>query len=199
MKTFQTKNGTELPLINLKGKDYLQVQHRLVWFREERPTWSIETDYIASDDKSSFAKATVRDEAGRIIATAHKFEEKAHFQDHKEKSETGAIGRALALIGYGTQFAPEIEEGERIVDAPVCRPIAQPEIKNVTVASNVTGFDYVIPFGKKFKGRKLSEVDEQEVRGYLAWLEAQANKDGKPMSQEVESLVDAVDRFYGSM
>ena len=31
---------------------------------------------------------------------------------------TGSIGRALAALGFGTQFAPEFDEGERIVDSP---------------------------------------------------------------------------------
>ncbi len=31
---------------------------------------------------------------------------------------TGSIGRALAAAGYGTQFAPELEEGERLADSP---------------------------------------------------------------------------------
>lgn len=31
---------------------------------------------------------------------------------------TGAIGRALAMCGYGTQFAPELEEGPRLADSP---------------------------------------------------------------------------------
>ncbi len=31
---------------------------------------------------------------------------------------TGAVGRALAYCGYGTQFAPELEEGNRLADAP---------------------------------------------------------------------------------
>lgn len=34
---------------------------------------------------------------------------------------TGAIGRALAMIGFGTQFAPEFDEEQRIVDSPVDR------------------------------------------------------------------------------
>ncbi|HTD18454.1 MAG TPA: hypothetical protein VK667_02885, partial [Ktedonobacteraceae bacterium] len=38
-----------------------------------------------------------------------------------EKAETGAIGRALAALGYGTQFAPELNEEHRIVDSPVER------------------------------------------------------------------------------
>ena len=33
-------------LISLKGKDYLQVMWRLVWFREEKPNWSIELSLI---------------------------------------------------------------------------------------------------------------------------------------------------------
>jgi hypothetical protein len=34
---------------------------------------------------------------------------------------SGAIGRALAALGYGTQFAPELDEQHRIVDSPVER------------------------------------------------------------------------------
>lgn len=37
---------------------------------------------------------------------------------------TGAIGRALAALGYGTQFTgDEFDERHRIVDAPVTRPV----------------------------------------------------------------------------
>lgn len=118
--TFRTKKGTELPLLNLRGKDYLQVAHRLVWFREEHPDWSIETEIVENKPEATLSKATIKDEKGRILATAHKFEDKKGFADHREKSETGAIGRALALLGYGTQFcADELDEGERLADAPV--------------------------------------------------------------------------------
>ena len=119
MKTVKTSKGTELPLISLKGKDYLQVAHRLVWFREERPNWSLETDFLTLTDSHAIAKAIVKDEQGRIIATAHKREDKGHFADFLEKAETSAIGRALALVGYGTQFAEELDEESRIVDSPV--------------------------------------------------------------------------------
>lgn len=116
----KTKAGTQLPLIDLKGKPYLQVAHRLVWMREEHQDWSIETE-INGDETVTIAKAIIKDATGRIIATAHKREHKVHFQDHAEKAETGAIGRALALCGYGTQFAPDMDEGDRIVDSPVAR------------------------------------------------------------------------------
>lgn len=118
----KTAKGTELPLLNLKGKDYLEVKYRLVWFREEHPTWSIETEFLSIDERNACARAVLRDETGRIIATSHKAESAGHFPDFMEKAETGAIGRALALIGYGTQFcADELDEGSRIVDAPVAK------------------------------------------------------------------------------
>lgn len=119
--TFTTPKGTRLPLLDLRGKDYLQVAHRLVWFREDHPTWSIETEALTIQPDYAIFLARVKDEAGRVIATGTKHETKQGFFDFIEKAETGAIGRALALCGYGTQFAPELDEGERIVDSPVVR------------------------------------------------------------------------------
>jgi hypothetical protein len=52
------------------------------------------------------------------MATATKMENVRGFPDYLEKSETGAVGRALAFCGYGTQFAPELEESNRLADAP---------------------------------------------------------------------------------
>lgn len=127
MKTFKTKKGTELPLLDLRGKEYLQVAHRLVWFREEHPDWGIQTEFVEKSPTHAIVKSTITNEKGFIMSTAHKAETKQGFADFHEKAETGAIGRALAACGYGTQFAPDLDEGERIVDAPVKRmsgPIA---------------------------------------------------------------------------
>lgn len=121
-KTFTTEAGTELPLIQLKGKDYLQVASRLVWFNEKEKNFAINTDFLKLDDDQSVCRAvvTVIDASGaRRSATATKRETKQDFGDFAEKSETGAIGRALALLGYGTQFATaDLDEGSRIVDSP---------------------------------------------------------------------------------
>lgn len=116
---FTTPKGTVLTMLNLRGKKYLQVASRLLWFREEHPDWGVTTEIVEKSEKHCIAKAVVADGTGRTIATAHKREDMGHFGDFIEKAETGAIGRALALCGYGTQFAEELDEGERIVDAPV--------------------------------------------------------------------------------
>lgn len=109
-------------MMNLKGKEYLQVMWRLVWFREVRPLWSIEPEIIEMDDKHAVFRAVIRDEAGVVKCIGHGSESQRDFGDFIEKAETKAVGRALAMLGYGTQFtASELDEGERIVDSPVAR------------------------------------------------------------------------------
>lgn len=138
------------------SKDYLPVQWRLVWFRSAFPYGSIETEMLHLDldrdtEEEAYAwnaerrksekvtkhakgfvifKATVKDGQGGI-ATGTKSEKAASFGDFIEKAETGAIGRALAALGYGTQFTgDEWDEAHRIVDSPVERQI--PEATNVS-------------------------------------------------------------------
>lgn len=115
-------------LMNLKGKDYLQVMWRLVWFREDKPLWSIETEPVQLTDTGARFRATIKDENGRIVQTGYGSETARDFGDFYEKAETKAVGRALAMLGYGTQFtALELDEGERIVDSPA--EVRKPEQK----------------------------------------------------------------------
>lgn len=109
-------------LIDFKGKQYLQVMWRLVWFREEKPLWSIDTKLEQLADNHAVFSAKISDENGVQKASGYGSESIKDFRDFIEKAETKAIGRALAMLGYGTQFAPELDEGERIVDSPVAIP-----------------------------------------------------------------------------
>lgn len=118
MSVFHTPKGTELPIEDLRGKPYLLVAHRLVWFREECPEHTIETNFVTMTDTFALCRAVIKDESGRILSTAHKFEDKQGFGDFREKAETGSVGRALAMIGYGTQFCSDELDGG-VVDAPL--------------------------------------------------------------------------------
>jgi len=99
--------------------DYLPVAARIAWFRLEHPDWSIITKTLQLANKAVLMKAIIKDANGKVIATARKKETEIGFPDYIEKAETGAVGRALAMCGYGTLQAPEFDEGERIADAPV--------------------------------------------------------------------------------
>ncbi len=214
LRTYRTPKGTELPLLNLRGREYLEVKYRLVWFREEHPDWSIETELLSVTSDSAYARATIKDSTGRVIATSHKFETKRGFPDFIEKAETGAIGRALALVGYGTQFcADELDEGERIVDAPVEPRTAQGEfqeeferaepVRSEPVAAAAASLkdpgEYRIGFGKKYKGLKLRDVPRSDLESYIEWLEANAARKGVPLSEEARFLKVAAERYFGSL
>ena len=99
--------------------DYLPVAARIAWFRKDHPYWSIMTKVEKWGDKAVVMKATIKDMQGTVIVTARKKETEAGFPDYIEKAETGAIGRALAMCGYGTLQAPEFDEQDRLADAPV--------------------------------------------------------------------------------
>jgi hypothetical protein len=208
-RTYKTAKGTELPLLNLKGRDYLEVKFRLVWFREDHPDWSIETEFLSIDAHSACARAVVKDATGRVIATSHKTESESNFPDFMEKAETGAIGRALALIGYGTQFcADELDEGERIVDSPVAKRSEYSQgtsfVPGVSRAASSAHppspgkFDlgeFRINFGKKYLGKSLKDIPRSEIEGYIDWLEKKsAERGGSDLN--VRLLKDAVNRFH---
>ena len=59
LKTVTTPKGTTLPLVNLKGKDYLMVGHRLQWFNETETNFRIETDFLLVNDDQTVARAVV--------------------------------------------------------------------------------------------------------------------------------------------
>jgi hypothetical protein len=142
-------------LIELKSKNgvqqYLEVKFRLVWFREIYPHGTIETELVHLDldreteeevfvwnaEKRRSEKvlkkakgvaifhAVVRDGKGGV-GSGTKMEKAASFPDFCEKAESGAIGRALATLGFGTQFVgDDLSEAHRIVDSPVVPTQAQ--------------------------------------------------------------------------
>lgn len=117
-------------LMDLKGKEYLQVMWRLVWFREDKPDWSIFTELVRCEEGFALFVARIADESGAVKATAYGSETVKDFRDYIEKAETKAVGRALAMLGYGTQFtATELDECDRIVDSPVAKPKPKPAAK----------------------------------------------------------------------
>jgi hypothetical protein len=173
-KTVKTPLGTELPLVNLKGKDYLMVGHRLQWFNEVEKHFDIVTEFLLVTEEQTICKAhiVVRDAEGKVIrqAQATKRETKKDFPDHTEKSETSAIGRALAMLGYGTQFAlADLEEGERLADSPVL------DVKNNKVETKVESAKK--GFGIKKESTNTSVVQPNELKNSLASASVSTSND----------------------
>ncbi|HNA61515.1 MAG TPA: hypothetical protein PKW79_00355 [Rhabdochlamydiaceae bacterium] len=152
-KTFKTPSGTELKLLNLKGKDYLGVAERIHWFREDHPSWTIQTELIHWNEKFTIIKASVLDESGRVLSVGTKSQQADSFDAFIEKAETGAIGRCLANLGYGTLHALELEENPENLKELADSPIAPADA-------------YVLPCGL-LRGSVMQSLSHEELQGIL--------------------------------
>ncbi len=192
-------------LIKLKGRDYLPVAARLIWLNEESERYRIETQFLKLEDTYAVVQATVSllDDSGvpTRSATALKREDLAHFPDFLEKSETGAIGRALGMLGFGTQFAPEFDELEgkieaRVVDSPRTAPEAtravsdapkavakptpraiEPEETQVRPSLAAAGLKPASSLGPPTNKRKPVHNDEPEMARTVAPTDSSTNLD----------------------
>ena len=95
----------KLKTINIKGKDYVEVNERLKYFRKSYPNFSLETEILQCTDAHCVFKATIKDELGRVLASGHAHEVQSSSYINKssfvENCETSAWGRALANFGIG--------------------------------------------------------------------------------------------------
>jgi len=169
VKTEKTKFNPKDWMTDIHGKDYLPVAARLIWFREEHPEWGIQTEIIKEDETHAIMKATICN-GNQTIAQAHKKEDKIGFGDFLEKAETGAIGRALAMCGFGTQFSPDIEEGtQRIVDAPIEKKtpveVTQPQTPAIKSAGEVQRKMYfAVAKSAGYESEKAKEMAKKQFK-----------------------------------
>jgi len=206
-------------------RDYLPVQWRLAWFRSLCPGGTIETEIVHLDldrdtEEEIFVwnnekrrsekvlkhakglvifKAMVSDGKGGI-ATGTKMEKAASFSDWLEKAETGAIGRALAALGYGTQFTgDELDEAHRIVDSPVNRNVVSVNSNGTNSNSSATvRADIVARNGQYSTGTQEVPAEEQDTGAsvteqQLSSIRKLCERLGKAEPQDVTGLtsVDA--------
>lgn len=115
-------------LTKVGSADYLEVKWRLAWLRAEHPDAIIETEqvkvippgYDPEGTRVGWAlfKARVTIPGGGS-STGWGSEDIHGFGEFIEKAETKALGRALAALGFGTQFSGRDWEHGGIVDSPV--------------------------------------------------------------------------------
>jgi hypothetical protein len=105
--------------VNLKGKEYVMVNDRILAFRKLYPTWAIVTELVKFSEGICIVKATVLDEDGNPKASGHAYEKEGSSFINKtsylENCETSAVGRALGFLGIGIETS--IASAEEVANA----------------------------------------------------------------------------------
>jgi len=109
---------SKLKTINIKGKEYVEVNERIRAFRELYPNGSILTDMLTNENGVCVFKVQVIND-GQILATGHAYEKEGSTFINKtsyiENCETSAIGRALGILGIGIDTS--IASAEEVTNA----------------------------------------------------------------------------------
>ena len=101
----------ELKSINIKGKEYITVNERLIFFRSQPQYkgWRISEEVVSLDDKEGLFKVTIINPEGFEMAVAHAQEYRDSSYINKtsfvENGFTSALGRALGYLGIGINTA----------------------------------------------------------------------------------------------
>jgi hypothetical protein len=164
-------------LINLKGKNYLQVAHRVAWFKTEHGDDGAITTDVLQTEPFPLVKAFISI-AGVVIATGHGTAQVSNNAVYKgreiEKAETAAIGRALANAGYGTQFSEMLDDdSDDLADSPTQQ--RQPQAPKTTPVEPQTAKARALVWVNKNRlnadGVAMPTDDNNEV-AWKTWCEA---------------------------
>lgn len=172
--------------VDIKGKDYAQVNDRIKAFRELCPNGTITTDIIELTNGVVTMKATVYDEEGKILGTGLAQEKESSNYINKtsyiENCETSAVGRALGFAGIGVDGS--MCSAEELVNAitnqnkePVKKQKAQngdPLLAKIDAGQKAqimaelerTGIDIsavITPFG-------IKTLDDMTVAGFMSTM-----------------------------
>jgi hypothetical protein len=107
--------------VNIKGKEYITVNERLIYFRKQAifKGWRIVEDLIDLNEKEGVFKVSIVDKDDNIIASAHAQEYRDSSYINKtsflENGFTSALGRALGYLGIGIDTS--IASAEELVNA----------------------------------------------------------------------------------
>lgn len=107
--------------INIKGKQYITVNERLIYFRSQPmfKGWRILEEVVELNDKEGLFKVSILDKENNIIALAHAQEYRDSSYINKtsfvENGFTSALGRALGYLGVGIDIS--IASADEMVNA----------------------------------------------------------------------------------
>ena len=160
----------KLTTVDIKGKEYVEVNKRIMAFRELYPDGAIINEIVSNVDGVVIIKSTVMCGA-EILATAHAYEkEGAGFinkTSYIENCETSAVGRALGMCGIGVDTS--VASYEEVANAVKQQEF--PELDQKVSATQLKAItqrlkDAEVDMDKFFANYKIKDLSELTSRQY---------------------------------
>lgn len=179
-----SKVNEEMPKIDIKGKDYIDVASRVQAFRKLMPNGSIETNIEFLQDGVVTMSATIKDEDGKILAKDYAQEKENSSFINKtsfiENCSTSATGRALGLLGIGsTQSIASADEVQNaILNQEKFITKTQAQALETSIRNSKISQDQVDLILTKYDYKTIDEIKKDDY---------------KPIVDELKSIVGVKD------
>ena len=132
------KVNESLQAIDVKGKNYVEVNQRIKAFRMLYPNGSIQTNIESLENGVCVMRAVVFDNEQNVLGIGHAYEKEGNGfinqTSYIENCETSAVGRALGMIGIGIETS--IASAEEVQNA-----MLQQEEKKTVNATKVKALE----------------------------------------------------------
>lgn len=174
-----------MKVTKIKGKDYIEVNERLKFFRSNPATmkFSLDSEFIELNENRCVIKAIIKDEEGRVIATGTAYEDKASGMVNKtsyiENCETSAWGRALGNLGIGIDTSvASADEVKGAIEAGKALDKKANKLEKAGFEKVAEG-PYIMPVEEVVK--LMNEAEEMEVLKQL-WADNWKNYQGAQLT-----------------
>ena len=157
-----------------RGKDYVEVNQRVIAFRMVYPGGGISSEIVSLANGICVMKSTCTDENGNILGVGHAYEkENSSFinkTSYIENCETSAVGRALGMAGFGidTSICSAEELQTAVLNQDLMKPVSEDQIKMMKQMLEDTDSDvaaFIKMINDKY-GRNVTSVDELNKTEY---------------------------------
>lgn len=182
-KDLQKANET-IKTLDVKGKEYAEVNQRIKAFRMLYPEGTIETEMLANENGVCVFKANVYaykqdipTQRQLLLGTGHAYEKENSTFINKtsyiENCETSAVGRALAMCGIGIDTS--VASAEEVQNA----------INNQVNEEEAKAFKFLTG---KHKGKTIEEIAKEDEDYLIWWLDQDKDEKVKQMITLITGL-----------